>query len=127
MGVDNDLAEKLIENGFDTVQKISESSKEDLEQIEEIDSDISEALLERSEAALLVLALSDIESVESKDNSLESIELLDDDLIEKLKNNSITSKEELADLASDELMPILEISEDQAGEIIMAARADWFD
>ena len=42
-------------------------------------------------------------------------------LIEKLKNNSITSKEELADLASDELMPILEISEDQAGEIIMAA------
>ena len=98
MGVDNDLAEKLIENGFDTVQKISESSKEDLEQIEEIDSDISEALLERSEAALLELALSDIENEESKDNSLESIELLDDDLIEKLKNNSITSKEELADL-----------------------------
>ena len=127
MGVDNDLAEKLIENGFDSVQKISESSKEDLEQIEEIDSDISEALLERSEAALLELALSDIESEESKDNSLESIELLDENLIEKLKNNSITSKEELADLASDELMPILEISEDQAGEIIMAARADWFD
>ena len=127
MGVDSDLAEKLIENGFDTVQKISESSKEDLEQIEEIDTDISEALLERSEAALLELALSDIENEESKDNTLESIELLDIDLIEKLKSNSITSKEELADLASDELMPILEISEDQAGEIIMAARADWFD
>ena len=112
---------------IDTVQKISESSKEDLEQIEEIDTDISEALLERSEAALLELALSDIENEESKDNTLESIKLLDIDFIEKLKSNSITSKEELADLASDELMPILEISEDQAGEIIMAARADWFD
>ena len=41
--------------------------------------------------------------------------------------SNITSKEELADLASDELMPILEISEDHAGEIIMAARAQWFD
>ena len=38
----------------------------------------------------------------------------------------ISTKEELADLASDELAPILEISEDEAGKIIMAARADWF-
>ena len=49
MGVDADLAQKLIENGFDSVQKISESSVEDLESIEEIDSEISEVLIERSE------------------------------------------------------------------------------
>ena len=127
MGVDADLAQKLIENGFDSVQKISESSVEDLESIEEIDSEISEVLIERSEAALLELALSDIENEELKDNSLESLELLNEDFIEKLKSSNITSKEELADLASDELMPILEISEDRAGEIIMAARAQWFD
>ena len=127
MGVDADLAQKLIENGFDSVQKISESSVEDLESIEEIDSEISEVLIERSEAALLELALSDIENEELKDNSLESLELLNEDFIEKLKSSNITSKEELADLASDELMPILEISEDHAGEIIMAARAQWFD
>ena len=53
---------------------------------------------------------------------MESLELLNEDFIEKLKSSNITSKEELADLASDELMPILEISEDHAGEIIMAAR-----
>ena len=127
MGVDADLAQKLKENGFDSVQKISESSVEDLESIEEIDSEISEVLIERSEAALLELALSDIENEELKDNSLESLELLNEDFIEKLKSSNITSKEELADLASDELMPILEISEDRAGEIIMAARAQWFD
>ena len=76
---------------------------------------------------MLELALSDIENEELKDNSLESLELLNEDFIEKLKSSNITSKEELADLASDELMPILEISEDHAGEIIMAARAQWFD
>ena len=85
MGVDADLAQKLIENGFDSVQKISESSVEDLESIEEIDSEISEVLIERSEAALLELALSDIENEELKDNSLESLELLNEDFIESLK------------------------------------------
>ena len=47
-------------------------------------------------------------------------------MIEKLTKNNVSTKEELADLASDELAPILEISEDEAGKIIMAARADWF-
>jgi hypothetical protein len=32
----------------------------------------------------------------------------------------------LADLASDELAPILSLDEDEAGKIIMEARADWF-
>ena len=127
MGVDSDLAEKLIQSGFDTIQKISEASLEDLESIDEIDSEISEALLERSEAALLELALSDIEEEESKDNTLESLDLLDGEMIEKLTKNNISTKEELADLASDELAPILEITEDEAGKIIMAARAEWFD
>ena len=74
----------------------------------------------------LELALSDIEEEESKDNTLESLDLLDNEMIEKLTKNNVSTKEELADLASDELAPILEISEDEAGKIIMAARADWF-
>ncbi|MFL2743069.1 MAG: transcription termination/antitermination protein NusA [Gammaproteobacteria bacterium] len=130
MGVDQDLAKKLIENGFDSVQKISQAEAESLEKIEELDIEISETLIERAEEALLEIALAEMdeESIEvEKDNTLESVESLKSEYIELLKTAGIKTKENLADLSSDELSPILDLNEDEAGKIIMDARADWFN
>jgi N utilization substance protein A len=130
MGVDQDLAKKLIENGFDSVQKISQAEAESLEKIEELDIEISETLIERAEEALLEIALAEMdeESIEvEKDNTLESVESLKSEFIELLKTAGIKTKENLADLSSDELSPILDLNEDEAGKIIMDARADWFN
>ena len=129
MGVDKELALKLIENNFESVQKISQAEVADLEKIEDIDSEISEALIERAEEALLEIALAEMEeeAEEAKpDIALETIESLSKEYIELLKAAGIKNKEDLADLASDELAPVLSLDEDEAGKIIMEARADWF-
>ena len=129
MGVDNELALKLIENNFESVQKISQAEVVDLEKIEDIDSEISEALIERAEEALLEIALVEMEEEveEAKpDIGLETVKSLSKENIELLKTAGISNKEDLADLASDELAPILSLDEDEAGKIIMEARADWF-
>ena len=129
MGVDKELALKLIENNFESVQKISQAEVADLEKIEDMGSEISEALIERAEEALLEIALVEMEeeAEETKpDIALETIECLTKEYIELLKADGIKNKEDLADLASDELAPILSLDEEEAGKIIMEARADWF-
>ncbi len=130
MGVDQELANKLIENGLDSVQKISKAEANDFEKIEELDSEIIDTLIERAEEALLEIAIAEMdeESVETEiDNTLESLESLKPEHIELLKNAGIKDKENLADLSSDELSPILDLSEEEAGKIIMDARSDWFN
>ena len=130
IGVDQELANKLIENGLDSVQKISQSEANDFAKIEELDSEIIDTLIERAEEALLEIAIAEMdeESVETEiDSTLESIESLKPEYIELLKTAGIKDKENLADLSSDELSPILDLSEEEAGKIIMDARADWFN
>ena len=130
MGVDQELASKLIENGFDSVQKISQAETENLEIIEELDSEISATLIERAEEALLEIALVEMDEESEKtesDNSLESVKSLNPEYIELLKSADIITKENLADLSSDELSPILDLNEEDAGKIIMDARSDWFN
>ena len=130
MGVDQELANKLIENGLDSVQKISKAEVNDFEKIEELDAEIIDTLIERAEEALLEIAIAEMdeESVETeKDNTLESLESLKPEHIELLKNAGIKDKENLADLSTDELSPILDLTDEEAGKIIMDARSDWFN
>ena len=118
IGVDQELADKLIENGLDSVQKISQSEAKDFAKIEELDSEIIDTLIERAEEALLEIAIAEMdeESVETEiDSTLESIESLKPEYIELLKTAGIKDKENLADLSSDELSPILDLSEEEAG------------
>ena len=130
MGVDQELANKLIENGLDSVQKISKAETNDFEKIEELDAEIIDTLIERAEEALLEIAIAEMdeESVETEiDNTLESLESLKPEHIELLKNAGIKDKENLADLSTDELSPILDLTEEEVGKIIMDARSDWFN
>ena len=130
MGVDQELANKLIENGLDSVQKISKAEVNDFEKIEELDAEIIDTLIERAEEALLEIAIAEMdeESVETeKDNTLESLESLKPEHIELLKNAGIKDKENLADLSTDELSPILDLTDEEVGKIIMDARSDWFN
>ena len=130
MGVDQELANKLIENGLDSVQKISKAEVNDFEKIEELDAEIIDTLIERAEEALLEIAIAEMdeESVETEiDNTLESLKSLKPEHIELLKNAGIKDKENLADLSTDELSPILDLTDEEVGKIIMDARSDWFN
>ena len=48
-------------------------------------------------------------------------------MIEQLNRNNIHTREDLADLSTDELLEMIELTQEEAGKIIMDAREPWFD
>ena len=67
-------------------------------------------------------------SSESGEESEElmSVEGVDISLAIELKQNGIRNREELAEQSVDELIELVELNEEKAGEIIMKAREHWF-
>ena len=133
LGVDRNLAAKLIESGFETVQKISESKVEDFSKIEGFDEDIISTIIERAEESLMEIALleldeDDSDSISSKEaRIIEANDGFTEEEIKLLSENEITTIENLADLATDELTEVLSIDDDKAAKLIMTAREEWFE
>ena len=133
LGVDRNLAVKLIESGFETVQKISESKIEDFSEIEGFDEDIISTIIERAEESLMEIALleldeDDSDSISSKEaRIIEANDGFTEEEIKLLSKNEITTIENLADLATDELTEVLSIDDDKAAKLIMTAREEWFE
>ena len=133
LGVDRNLAAKLIESGFETVQKISESKVEDFSEIEGFDEGIISTIIERAEESLMEIALleldeDDSDSISSKEaRIIEANDGFTEEEIKLLSENEITTIENLADLATDELTEVLSIDDDKAAKLIMTAREEWFE
>ena len=67
------------------------------------------------------------ESVENVEEALLSLEGMDTDVASKLAANGITTRDALADLATDELTELTGITNERAVDLIMKARAHWFE
>ena len=52
---------------------------------------------------------------------------MNDKLAYTLASKEIVTRDDLADLATDELMDITDMTEEQASELIMEARKHWFE
>ena len=52
---------------------------------------------------------------------------MDTDVAAKLAANGVTTRDALADLATDELTEMTGIADDRAVDLIMKARAHWFE
>jgi len=132
LDVDDVIAHLLVTEGFSSVEEVAFVPVEDMVDIEGFDEEISEELRQRARAFL-----------ESKDEALMSrrkeldvsddlaeIEGIGPELLVALGENGIKSRDDLADLAADELIefaPAGTLKEVKANEIIMAARAHWFE
>ena len=130
LGVDRNLATKLIENGLETVQKISESKAEDFPEIDGLGEEDISTLIDRAEESLLEIALLELdeEGSETELQEARKIEISDgftDEEIKTLNKDNIETVEDLADLATDELIEIIEIDDKRAAELIMSARGEW--
>ena len=130
LGVDRNLATKLIENGLETVQKISESKAEDFPEIDGLGEEDISTLIDRAEESLLEIALLELDEEDSETELQEArkIEISDgftDEEIKTLNKDNIETVEDLADLATDELIEIIEIDDKRAAELIMSARGEW--
>ena len=121
--VDEEIAGILVQEGFSTLEEVAYVPTAELLAVEGFDEDIVEELRARARDALLVEALSVDEEQRPAEDLLE-VEGLDEELAWELARNGVATRENLADLATDELMELgLEgLDETQAAALIMAAR-----
>jgi len=96
-------------------------------EIESFDEDTVNELRSRSRNALLTEAIQREESVEHVEEALLSLEGMDTEVAAKLAANGISTRDALADLATDELTEMTGIADERAVDLIMKARAHWFE
>src|SRR5690348_3773274 len=124
--VDTEIAQILVQEGFSTVEEIAYVPTAELLGIEGFDEDIVEELRARARDALLTDALAVEEEIEEHKpaEDLLEIEGMDEGTAFELAQHGVITRENLADLATDELMEfaIDGIDEEKAAALIMAAR-----
>jgi N utilization substance protein A len=96
-------------------------------EIEGFDEDTVNELRSRARNALLTEAIAREESVEHVEEALLNLEGMDTEVASTLAANGITTRDALADLAGDELVELTGISAERAQDLIMKARAHWFE
>ena len=128
LDVDAEVAAILVAEGFTTLDEVAYVPTEELVEIEEFDEDIVEELRQRARDALLTRAIASAEHPGAEPAAdLKDVEGVDDAIAAKLAGAGVVSRDDLAELGTDELMEIIEIDEEAAGKMIMAARAHWFE
>src|ERR1700761_469063 len=127
LDVDAEISAILVQEGFTTVEEIAYVPSGELLAIEGFDENIVEELRARARDALLTEALAveeDIEDNKPADDLL-AVEGMDEDTAYQLAQHKVVTRQDLADLATDELVEfaIDGVDEQRASALIMAARA----
>jgi N utilization substance protein A len=99
---------------------------EEMLEIESFDEDTVNELRTRAKDALLTMEIALEESAQAVSLDLRDLEGVTPELIAKLAEAGVHSRDDLADLAVDELIEISGQSEDEAKTLIMKAREHWF-
>lgn len=97
-----------------------------MQEIEAFDEETIEELRSRARNSLLVLAIASEEQVETVASDLLNLEGMDGETARLLAAKGVTTQENLADLAADDLVELVEMDVERAKELIMTARAPWF-
>lgn len=126
LDVDEEVAAILVQEGFSSVDEIAYVPPKELLQVEEFDDQIVEELRGRARDALLTQAISGEVAQAEASQDLCEMEGMTDDLVQALVAKGIHSMEDLAEQSVDELSDIENLDEEQAGALIMQARAPWF-
>ncbi len=129
LDVDEDLAEVLVAEGFTTLEEVAYVPASEMLEIEGFDEEIVEALKDRAKDSLLTEAISAEEKIVNAEpaEDLKALEGMNDEMAKALAAADIITQEDLAELGTDELLEIIEIDEEAAGELILKARAPWFE
>ncbi|MBH1965689.1 transcription termination factor NusA [Ottowia thiooxydans] len=126
LDVDQEIADILIEEGFTNLEEVAYVPIQEMLDIESFDEDTVNELRARAKDALLTIEIAREEQVDAVSQDLRDLEGLTPELIAKLAEAGIQSRDDLADLAVDELTAITQQSEDEARALIVKAREHWF-
>lgn len=132
LDVDDVIAGLLVTEGYHSIEELAFADPDELVGIEGFDESVVQELVQRAEGHL-------VRQEEKLDERRQELGVTDDianmgvftnQMLVTLGEKGVKTLDDLGDLAGDELVEILgadAIEEDAANEIIMAARAHWFD
>jgi transcription termination/antitermination protein NusA len=132
LDVDDVIAGLLVTEGFNSIEELAFTPRDEMASIEGFDETVADELIRRAEQFLVKR---DDELTEKRvalgvTDEVAAQEVLTPAMLVLLGEKGVKTLDDLADLASDELVEIVgEASMDEAtaNEVIMAARAHWFD
>jgi len=126
LDVDEEVADILIQEGFSTLEEVAYVPITEMLEIESFDEATVNELRSRARDALIVQAIRSEEQAEGVDPELRSLEGMDGELAAKLAGAGVKTRDDLGDLAVDDLIEISGIDTERAKDLIMKARAHWF-
>lgn len=126
LDVDEEVADILIEEGFNTLEEIAYVPMAEMSEIEAFDEDTINELRKRARAALLTDAIAKEEKVGEPAADLLAMEGMDEETAHLLASKGVSTMEDLADLAVDDLVDLTKMDAERAKTLIMTARAPWF-
>jgi N utilization substance protein A len=128
LDVDEEIADILIAEGFTSLEEVAYVPIQEMLEIEAFDEDTVNELRNRAKDVLLTMEIAQegSETVATVSQDLHDIEGLDSGTVAQLQAGGIRTRDDLADLAIDELIDITGQSQDDARALIMKARAHWF-
>ena len=127
LDVDEEVASVLVDEGFASIDEIAYIPVSEMLAIEAFDEDTVNELRTRARNFLLTQALVAEEKLQSTDTDLFEVTGMSNELAAKLVDCKILTRDDLAELSVDELVELIEIDRDEGSNLIMEARAHWFD
>src|SRR6478736_923672 len=126
LDVDVEVADILIAEGFSSLEEVAYVPMQEMLEIASFDEDTVNELRTRAKDALLTMDIARENNSGEVSQDLNDFDGLTPELIAKLEAGGVHTRDELADLAVDELVEITEIDAEAAKDLIMKAREHWF-
>lgn len=132
LDVEEVIAHLLVTEGFTTIDEVAYVPVDELAEIDGFDEEVAGEL--RARARDFIDAQAEKAQASMKENGMSddliNFDKLDAETLTALGEKGIKTLDDLADLAGDEfreLLPQTKLSHEEINDVIMAARAHWFD
>jgi N utilization substance protein A len=126
LDVDEEVADILVQEGFNTLEEVAYVPLDEMLAIESFDEATVNELRSRARNALLTAAIANEEQVEHSIEDLLKIDGMDEETARVLASKGVGTQDQLADLDGEELVEMTGMDMDRANQLIMTARAPWF-
>jgi N utilization substance protein A len=127
LDVDEDVASILADEGFTSLDEIAYVPVTEMLDIEAFDEETVNELRTRARNSLLTEAIVAEEKLQATKSDLFEVSGMSNELAAQLGEAKILSRDELAELSVDELVEMIEIERERGSDLIMQARAHWFE
>jgi transcription termination/antitermination protein NusA len=129
LDIEEEVAEILVSEGFTSFEEIAYVTPNELSKLEGFDEELVAELQQRASDVLLTqeIATETARTGAQPAEDLLTVEGMTEQLALRLADKGVTTREELAEHAVDELTELLpDLDEKFAAKLIMHARAHWF-